>query len=277
MLDSTNYPVWLRDRTEKLAWVNAAYVRAVEAKDSADALLRGTELLERTTRDQAIEARAAGTIWRGRATAVAAGQRHLLDVIEVPVSVGSAGLAADASQIEALRTDMARLTKAHAATLDQLSTAVAIFDRRKRLVFHNSAYRQLWSLPPGFLDENPSDSEILDRLRAARLLPEQADFRAWKESLLSAYQAFEASEQVWYLPDGRTLRVVINPNPQGITYLFDDVTERFHLESRFNALTRVQSETLDTLKEGVAVFGTDGRLNFFTRLSRGSSSSIRHN
>ncbi|MEJ0051386.1 MAG: PAS-domain containing protein [Methylovirgula sp.] len=263
LLDSTNYPVWLRDRTEKLAWVNAAYVRAVEAKDSADALLRGTELLERTTRDQAIEARAAGTIWRGRAAAVAAGQRHLLDVIEVPVSVGSAGLAADASQIEALRTDMARLTKAHAATLDQLSTAVAIFDRRKRLVFHNSAYRQLWSLPPSFLDENPSDSEILDRLRAARLLPEQADFRAWKESLLSAYQAFEASEQVWYLPDGRTLRVVINPNPQGITYLFDDVTERFHLESRFNALTRVQSETLDTLKEGVAVFGTDGRLNFF--------------
>ena len=263
LLNSTNYPVWLRDRAEKLAWVNAAYVRAVEAKDSADALLRGTELLERTTRDQAIEARSAGTIWRGRAAAVAAGQRHLLDVIEVPVSVGSAGLAADASQMEALRTDMARLTKAHAATLDQLSTAVAIFDRRKRLVFHNSAYRQLWSLPPGFLDENPSDSEILDRLRAARLLPEQADFRAWKESLLSAYQSFETSEHVWYLPDGRTLRVVVNPNPQGVTYLFDDVTERFHLESRFNALTRVQSETLDTLKEGVAVFGTDGRLNFF--------------
>ena len=183
LLDSTNYPVWLRDRTEKLTWVNAAYVRAVEAQGFGRRPLRGTELLERTTREQAVEARTAGTIWRGRAAAVTAGQRHLLDVIEVPVSVGSAGLAADASQMEALRTDMARLTKAHAATLDQLSTAVAIFDRRKRLVFHNSAYRQLWSLRPGFLDENPSDSEILDRLRAARQLPEQADFRAWKDEL----------------------------------------------------------------------------------------------
>jgi signal transduction histidine kinase len=57
------------------------------------------------------------------------------------------------------------------------------------------------------------------------------------------------------------LRAVASPNTQGgVTYLFDDVTQRFNLESQFNALTRVQGETLDTLKEGVAVFGTDGRL-----------------
>jgi signal transduction histidine kinase len=264
LLNSTNYAAWLRDRNEKISWVNTAYVNAVEAKDAADALLRNTELLERATRDQAFEARQGGAIWRGRATAIAAGQRRLLDIIEVPVPMGAAGLATDVSNIEALQADIDRQSKAHAATLDQLSTAVAIFDRRKRLVFHNSAYRQLWSLAPAFLDEGPTDGEILDRLRAARLLPEQADFRAWKESLLSAYQALEAREQVWYLPAGRTLRVVINPNPQGgVTYLFDDVTERFHLESRFNALMRVQNETLDTLREGVAVFGTDGRLSFF--------------
>ena len=57
------------------------------------------------------------------------------------------------------------------------------------------------------------------------------------------------------------MRAVASPNTQGgVTYLFDDVTLRFSLESQFNALTRVQGETLDTLKEGVAVFGTDGRL-----------------
>ena len=37
------------------------------------------------------------------------------------------------------------------------------------------------------------------------------------------------------------------------------------LESQVNALTRVQSETLDTLKEGVAVFGSDGRLKLHNR------------
>jgi signal transduction histidine kinase len=264
MLDAIADPVWLRADDGKLQWVNAAYVRAVEAKDASDALLRRTELLERTTRDAASEARSLGTIWRGRAQAVAAGQRRLLEIIDVPVQIGSVGIATDISKLEAMRADLDRQMKAHASTLDQLSTAVAIFDRRKRLVFHNSAYRQLWSLSQAFVDQRPSDSEILDRLRAAGMLPEQADFRGWKDALFGAYQAIEASEHIWHLPDGRTLRVVINPNPQGgVTYLFDDVTERFHLESQFNALTRVQSETLDTLKEGVAVFGTDGRLKFF--------------
>ena len=102
---------------------------------------------------------------------------------------------------------------------------------------------------------------MLDRLRAKRQLPEQADFRGWKAQLLRAYHAIDSSEYVWHLPDGRTLRAVASPNVQGgVTYLFDDVTQRFNLESQFNALTRVQGETLDTLKEGVAVFGTDGRL-----------------
>ena len=43
------------------------------------------------------------------------------------------------------------------------------------------------------------------------------------------------------------------------------MSERVQLESQVNALTRVQSETLDTLKEGVAVFGSDGRLKLHNR------------
>jgi signal transduction histidine kinase len=264
LLDSIAHPVWLRGADDKLRWVNAAYVRAVEAKDSGDALSRGTELLERSTRDAAAEARVNAAVWHGRTPAVAAGQRRLLDIIDVPLNMGSAGMATDVSEIEAVRADLDRQMQAHARTLDQLSTSVAIFDRSKRLVFHNAAYRQLWSLDQAFVDQHPTDSEILDKLRIAGLLPEQADFRTWKENLFAAYRAIEASEHIWYLPDGRTLRVVINPNAQGgVTYLFDDVTERYHLESQFNALTRVQSETLDSLKEGVGVFGTDGRLKFF--------------
>jgi signal transduction histidine kinase len=57
------------------------------------------------------------------------------------------------------------------------------------------------------------------------------------------------------------LRVVTTPNPDGgVTYLFDDVTERLDLARRFQELIRVQGETLDNLAEGVAVFGSDGRL-----------------
>jgi signal transduction histidine kinase len=264
MLDAIPNPVWMRDAAGQLAWVNSAYVRAVEASDSTEAVTRKMELLDRPARAASGAARHSAQPWRAQVTAIVAGSRHALDVTDVPSTAGSVGIASDLSELEAARNDLVRQMESHARTLDQLTTAVAIFDRLKRLVFHNAAYRQLWPLDAPFLDQHPTDGEILDRLRADRRLPEQADFRTWKAGLLAAYQAVETSEQVWHLPDGRTLRAVTNPNPQGgVTYLFDDVTERFHLESKYNALYRVQSETLDSLKEGVAVFGTDGRLNLF--------------
>jgi signal transduction histidine kinase len=79
--------------------------------------------------------------------------------------------------------------------------------------------------------------------------------------LHEAYRATEPGEHLWHLPDGRTIRVVTTPNPQGgITYLFEDVTERLEMVRRYDALIRVQGETLDNLAEAVAVFGSDGRL-----------------
>ena len=264
LLDARPEPAWLRDAEGRPIWVNAAYARAVEARDPADAVLGGVELLDAVARDAATAARGEGHVWRSRVGAVVAGARHNLDAVEVPGRNGSAGLAVDLSELEAVRDDLAKQMDSQARTLDQLSTAVAIFDRTKRLTFYNSAYRSLWSLDPAFLDSRPTDGEILDRLRAARLLQEQADYRAWKADLMSRYQAVETTEAVWYLPDGRTLRVVTNPDLKGgVIYLFDNVTERYHLESRFNAMIRVQGETLDTLKEAVAVFGTDGRLKLF--------------
>src|SRR5829696_5078671 len=194
------------------------------------------------------------------------GARRMLDVTESATPAGSAGIAIDISELDRVRNDLQRQMEAHARTLDQLPTAVAIFDGKQRLAFHNAAYRQLWDLDQAFLESAPSDGEILDRLRAARKLPEQADFRSWKAGLLSAYRAVEPQESWWHLPDRRTLRVIANPNPQGgLTYLFDDVTERVHLEALYNSLIRVQRETLDALNEGVAVFGTDARLKLSNR------------
>lgn len=261
LLDAVPSPAWVRDGEGRLRWVNAAYARAVEAKDPGAAVARALELLERPARDASAAARNGGAVWRSRAPAVVVGERRTFDIVDAPAGSASVGMATDVSEIASLSDALEREMQAHSRTLDQLSTAVAMFDRAKRLVFHNAAYRQLWGFDQAWLDQRPTDSEILDKLRAARQLPEEADFRAWKKSLLAAYQSLETEEQAWYLPDGRTLRIVVNPNPQGgVTYLFDDVTERFRLESQFNSLIRVQGETLDALKEGVAVFGSDGRL-----------------
>lgn len=261
LLDSGSDPAWTRDVDGQLTWVNTAYARAVEASDPREAVMRNIELLDRQARDSTAAKRAAGETWRARMPVVAAGERRMMQITDIAAACGSAGMATDMSELEAVRGDLGRQSEAHVRTLDQLKTAVAIFDRQKKLIFHNSEYRQLWALDGAFLDTTPTDTEILDRLRAEHKLPEQADFRTWRNSLMATYQSNETLEQTWHLPDGRTLRAVINPNPQGgVTYLFDNVTERYQIESQYNALTRVQGETLDTLKEGVAVFGSDGRL-----------------
>ncbi|SCY52230.1 PAS domain-containing sensor histidine kinase [Microvirga guangxiensis] len=266
LLDDVAYPLWIRDAEGKLLWANQAYLRAVEAPNLDDAIARSLELLSERAREDASRQRANGATYAARVTAVVAGQRAVLDVIERPTSGGSAGIAVDVSELEAVRTDLQRQMDAHVRTLDQLPTAVAIFDAAQNLIFSNAAYQQLWGLDAAFLSSRPTDSEVLDRLRAARKLPEQADFRAWKADFLAGYRSVEQQETWWHLPDRRTLRVVINPNPQGgVTYLFDDVSERFELASQVNSLTQVQDETLNTLKEGVAVFGSDGRLKLHNR------------
>jgi hypothetical protein len=75
------------------------------------------------------------------------------------------------TELETLRSEFASTVDAHRRTLDQLSTAVAIFGPNHNLAFYNSAYRTLWEIDAGFLDRHPADSAVIDRLRAARRLP----------------------------------------------------------------------------------------------------------
>ncbi len=261
LLNQISCPAWLRDKIGNLIWVNQSYAHAVEAKTQQEAVEKKLELLDQPARQEAIALRAKGQAFKKRTAAVVAGQRKLLDVLETASENGGAGFAIDVSEQEEVRNDLGRRIDAHRKTLDELATAVAIFSASGALVFYNQAYCQLWHLDPAFLDQSPSDTTILDRLRADRHLPEQADFRTWKSQIHEAYHTLESREHWWYLPDSRTLRVVQTPNPEGgVTYLFDDVSERINLESRYNALIHVQSETLDHLQEGVAVFGSDGRL-----------------
>jgi len=269
LLDAIPHPIWHRGREGALSFVNAAYVGAVEADSREAVLAAGLELLDRAARDQIgrqdVPARslAARPL---RLSAVVAGGRRILDVTEGPVEGGRVGIAVDVSELESVRADLQRQMEANVRTLDQLPTAVAIFDAGQRLLFHNAAYQTLWNLDLAFLESRPLDGEILDRLRAVRMLPEQADFRSWKAEVLGAYRAAEATETWWYLPDGRSLRVLADPNPHGgLTYLFEDVSESFKLASRYDALIKEQAETLETLKEPVAVFAADGRLTVANR------------
>jgi signal transduction histidine kinase len=176
------------------------------------------------------------------------------------------GLLEEAQRTEQARTEVRPSLETRFGSFDRLATAFAVFDRSQRLTHFNHAYVELWQLDPEWLSTHPRDGEILDRLRQARRLPEKADYREWKKGWLAAYGTNVQIEDQWHLPDGRTLHVVADSEGEaGVTYLYENVTERLALESRYNALIQVQRETLDTLQEGVAVFAPSGRLRLYNR------------
>ncbi|WP_244490817.1 sensor histidine kinase [Aureimonas frigidaquae] len=261
LFDAAPMPMWLRARTNALVWVNTAFARSVEAESVDAAIDRQVEFFN--AQDRAAIASAVGGkgAFRGGLTAVVEGDRRNFDVIEAAGPLGSAGLAVDVSAVEAVRRELKETLRSHSETLDHLTTAVARFDARTQLTYYNAEFQKLFDLSESYLDGKPDHVAIMDQLRTRGIMPEDRPLRDLKDEIMAAYRAARPTDALWHLADGRTLRVFASPEPQGgATWVFEDLTEKFQLESRLNALVRLQGETLDYLKEAVAVFGQDGRL-----------------
>jgi signal transduction histidine kinase len=266
LLDTLPMPVWLREPIGRLIWVNTAYVKAVEADSELEVLERQIELLETRQRKHVAKAVAAGQSYNARVHLIAGGQRKPHDIVILPIDGMTAGAAIDVTEIETAQGELDRQIAAYDRTLDRVETAVALFDRDQKLVFHNAAFTNLWALDPQWLATRPSASDILDRLRDVGVLPPVVSHRDWKGQVLATSRSGTPLEDTWPLTDGRIINFIAEQQSDGgVTYLFADETDRIALESRYNALIGVQTETLDSLKEGVAVFGTDGRLKLVNR------------
>jgi signal transduction histidine kinase len=261
LLDALNMPFWIRAKDGRLKWVNRAYAAATEAADAEAAVREGKELLGTQAREAIDRQHGANPVFQQPLSTVIAGDRRLFAVTDFAGPEGSAGIAVDKSEIEAVRAEYERMVRSHADTLDQLTTAVAIFDEHEKLRFFNQAFQKLWEFDHGFLASAPDNALLIDRLRSEGKIAEQPEWRRWKENLLSAYRSVDSAVHWWHLPDGRTIRVIANPQPKGgVTWVFENLTEKMDLESRYATAVRVQGETLDNLAEGVAVFGPDGRI-----------------
>ncbi len=274
VLEALPQPVWVRDNHLALRWGNRAFVAAAGAA-SLESVFQTGVALDRSERDLASAAHTENEPVEAKRYAIVGGQRRALALTLAPLKDGDVvGTAIDITPTAEAESRLQQQVDANADTLDRLAIAVAIFGPDRRLAFYNRSYVKLWDLPENWLDTHPSDSEILDRLRELRSLPEQRDFLAWKRERLKLYeQVAEHPEELWHLPGGKTLRVVAQPHPLGgLIFLFEDVSDQLRLESSYNTLGKVQKATLDTLQEAVAVFGPDGRLKLhnaaFARLWR---------
>lgn len=263
MLGRAPFPAWRMNASGRLEWANEAYIRAVDA-DALDTVLQKQVTLDQQMAQQAAKAATgAAPVIETRAIVVE-GRRRSLQLTVFPVSGGAAGFALDATEGEEAKADLARFRQAHDETLNHMAEAVIVFDRSKRLDFHNTAFRKLFKLDEAYLNDRPAHGQLLDRMREKRLLPEQADFGAWKSEELARYEQAatdETPDELWPVPDGRTLRVARQRHPMGgLMLIFEDKTDELALRARYNTLINVQRATLDKLHEAVAVFGANGRL-----------------
>ena len=265
-LDAAPFPVWRRSAKKKLSWVNNAYAEAVDLESPLEAVAMAVEL-DSGTKALADRVKESGATQKEKHYIVVNGQRRAFEIIEMPHDNGFVGMALDVTGKDAAEKELQRHIDAQAQTLNKLATAVSIFGPDKKIQFYNQAYARLWKFDPAWLDTHPAHGEILDRLRENRLLPEQADFKAWKEKILAHYtKVSDQPDEIWHLPDSRHLRVACQSHPMGgLLFLYEDVTDRFRLESSLNTLTKVQRATLDNLSEGVAVFGSDGKLELHNK------------
>lgn len=265
-MDALPVPAWIRTAPNlSLAYVNPAFL-ALSGLSSADAALSGNVAFDRSERDLAAAAAGNGETANAKRFAILSGRRRALEFsLSALPDGGIAGSALDVTALYDAEAKLKQHVEVHADTLDKLAAGVAIFGPGKKLTFHNRAYAHLFDLDEVFLASDPGVGEILDRLREARRLPEQSDFRAWRQEHLKKFERMgEIPDEMWHLPNGTALRVAAQRHPLGGTiFLYEDVSSRLQLESSYNTLIKAQKATLDTLQEGIAVFGPDGRLKLY--------------
>lgn len=275
LIEAAPFPMWHRGPDLKLALVNTAYVRAVEAPSASEVIARGLELIEAAGGEgpvaAASSAREGNQIVARTVPATIAGARRTIRVVDVPLgAAGVAGYAVDVEELEQARADLVRFSRAQRDLLDRLSAGVAQFGADHCLAFFNQPFLRMFALNPEWLADRPEFDRVLERMREAGRSPEARDFPGWKAERRGWFtEANEAIEEAWQLPGGVHLRVVAQPLPDGgLLLIFEDRTEQLQLASARDTLLRVRTATFDNLFEAIGVFAADGRIHLWNNRFR---------
>lgn len=262
IINTSINPIWQRDAQLTIVYCNLAFSEvAEETAESVIAL--GDMELYKGHRSLAQKAWESGQEQLERRHIIVGGERRLYMIREVPMKgEGVIGYATHISELEQAQEEIQRHVSALRDLLESSTSAMAIYGRDTRLKFYNGAFVALWKMDEAWLDTEPTYGEVLEAMRDKRKLPEQANFKAFKQHQLKLFTTLiEPQEEFFYLPDGKTLRVIAIPHALGgILFAYEDVTDRLALERSYNTLIAVQRETLDNLHEGIVVLGENGRL-----------------
>ncbi len=201
------------------------------------------------------------------------GASKTMQITETPLSTnntgkgGTIGFAIDIPEVSKLAVAAPKIDNTAGRVnpsdiLQPLDIGVVVFDVDTQVVAANNAFAELWNLDSDWLDTRPTMADLLIKLRELRRLPEVADFAEFRRSEIGRFGSLKSIyEDDMHLPDGRTVRRRISPlEDGGLVMACEDVSGSLDLKRSLKSLDRVQRTTLENLREGVIVFGADGRL-----------------
>ena len=264
LLDAIPQPVWLRNKSGRIKWANAAYTAAVKGENREQVLNLQLDILTPDQQQQASAIYKKGGEFKDKCTVEVDGREFVYGIYEQVLGNGVMGTAVEPGEGNNPHDHVQAAQDMRNHLLDNLSIAAAQFGADQKLIYTNKAFSRLWGIDADFLATNPSDGGLLDRLRNDRCLEERMDYRAWRAGWLKKNATGERHDDMWHLPDSRSIQVTVECHKTGgITYFYEDRTETLKLESRYNEMINVQRETLDNLQEAAALFGSDGKLILF--------------
>ena len=272
LIESAPFPMWYRGPDMSLGLVNSAFVAAVEARDAAEVIARGSELIDSPGEDGAragaLAALEAGSPYVRTQPATIGGERRMLKLVDVPLPTGAvAGFAIDIQDLEDARFELAQHVGSQRELADRMTAGVVQFDADRTLSFFNQPFAVMAQLEPDWLSETPEFDRVLERMRESGRLPEVRDFPAWK---VERREWFTSTDEViaedWILASGDHWRIVAQPLPDGgVRMIVEDRTEQVRLASARDTLLRVRTATFDNLFEAISVFASDGRLYLWNK------------
>ena len=244
MLDLVSYPLWVSNRKDELLYCNQSYQyifhEGQSKKIKAVCFSRSPY----------------------RKTVVVEGERRLFDFYQKSFGRIKVAWGIDYTHTDASTQELKRHVGAYQEVLENLSAGISIYGPDRRLKFYNHAYAHMFSFNKEWLNTQPSLGEIIDDLLSRRLLTEHANHKAYRQREMErAVSALTPHEELIHLPNERSFRRITAPHPLGGSfYVFEDVTTSLSLERQYNTQIAVQKASLDNLFEGIAVFGSDNRL-----------------
>lgn len=261
-------PFWIRDKNLNLLFVNQAFLDITTCANMETVIEKKLWLCDNAKANILAQlALQKNDIQTMHVTYVKSGQTLFGSITETPVMDDSGdvfcfGRLYDKTAETELKIRVSHLESGIKEILTNISVAASLFDNHRRLRFYNQAFVNLWHLTPDYLDTAPDHLDILDKLRAERLIPESRDYKLWRHEIFAPYHDLKAHyEDIWHTPQQKTIKCSVSAySDGGVVCLQEDVTDYIALEQSHHIITHNLSNTLNALDEGIILCDSYGKI-----------------